>query len=421
MKVLSPSTTEKPLPPSKVLTPEITFTWTEKRPPKGAKPRTGELVAKSKEHAQTLLKRQGIGQATIKKASGLAQGSVPTKQLAEFVRQLSVLQQSNVPIVESLSMIASNLNTRDKARLQFIVKQVRNDVESGIRLSEALRKYPKCFDSLFCNTLSAGEEAGQLDEVLQRLATHTEKILRTRQKIKKAMLYPCIVVIVAVAVTVGMLLFILPTFRDVYTQFGADLPALTTFLLDASSFLENFGLYLLAGTVVGGYLFFRSYKYSAKFKQSVDNILVKLPLFGTLLKSASYARWNRTLSTLSQSGVPLVDALDSVALLATLQAHQTATLTIRQDVSTGVKVSDSMDRTGQFPAEMAQMIRIGEDSGRVDHMLDRLALQYETQLDDLVDNLSTIMEPAIMVIIGGLVGTLIIGMYMPIFNMGAVL
>lgn len=396
------------------------YAWTERPSSQNKKSRTGEIKAKNKTHAKVLLRRQGVNPNSIQKMSSPGTGGVPLLQVATMVRQLSVMLQSSVPLSESLGLISANMSGKKSQRLREIVRSIRGDVESGIRLSDSMRKHPKCFDTLFCNTLAAGEEAGQLEDVMLRLALHMEKVLRTRQKIRKAMMYPGIVVLVATAVTVGMLLFVLPTFEKIYGGFGAELPALTQGLLQTSHFLQERGLYLLGGLIVGGYLTIRSYKYNVKFKNILDKLLLKLPLFGLLLRTASFARWNRTMATLSHSGVPIVNALESVASLAGLQIYQDATFTMRQDVSSGVKVSDSMEKTQLFPIEMSQLIRIGEESGRLDQMLERLAVQYETKLDDLVDNLSTIMEPAIMTLIGGIVGTLIIGMYMPIFDLGKV-
>lgn len=400
---------------------ETIYAWTERPTSQNKKSRTGEIKAKNKTHAKVLLRKQGINPNSIQKLKPTGSGGVPLNQVATMVRQLSVMLQSSVPLSESLGLISANMSGSKTQRLREIVRSIRGDVESGIRLSDSMRKHPKCFDTLFCNTLAAGEDAGQLEDVMQRLALHMEKVLRTRQKIRKAMTYPAIVVFVATAVTVGMLLFVLPTFEKIYSGFGAELPALTQMLLSASQFLQTKGLYLLAGIIVTGFITIRSYKYNPKFKHLMDQVLLRLPLFGTLLRTASFARWNRTMATLSHSGVPIVNALESVAILAGLKIYQDATILMRQDVSAGVKVSDSMEKTQLFPIEMSQLIRIGEESGRLDQMLERLAIQYETKLDDLVDNLSTIMEPAIMAMIGGIVGTLIIGMYMPIFNLGNVM
>lgn len=399
---------------------ETLYAWTERPGGQNKKSRTGEIKAKSKTHAKVLLRKQGVNPNSIQKMKSTSTGAVPLMQVSAMVRQLAVMLQSSVPLSESLGLISANMGGKKNQRLREIVRAIRGDIESGIRLSDSMRKHPKCFDTLFCNTLAAGEEAGQLEDVMQRLANHMEKALRTRQKIRKAMTYPAIVVFVATIVTVGMLLFVLPTFEKIYGGAGHELPALTQALLDASYFLQKKGLYVLVGSIVFIIVFVRSYKYNPKFKNMMDKVLLRLPLFGLLLRTASFARWNRTMATLSHSGVPIVNALESVASLAGLQVYQDATFDMRQDVSTGVKVSDSMDKTQLFPVEMSQLIRIGEESGRLDQMLDRLAVQYETKLDDLVDNLSTIMEPAIMALIGVIVGTLIIGMYMPIFDMGSV-
>lgn len=380
--------------------------------------RSGEIRARSADHVRYLLKSQGIEAVSVRKASVSDNARVPLKTICQFSRQLAVMIQSSVPLAESLGLVANSMNSKKNEKMRLIIRNIRADVESGSRLSEAMRRYSRVFDNLFCNTLAAGEEAGQLEEVLNRLASHLEKMLRTREKIRKAMLYPFIVMLVAASVTVGMLVYVLPTFSEIYAQFDNELPALTLFLLAASDFLQNWGIHLLVGTALGAFLYYRAYMENVRTRNFTDSILIKIPVIGEVLRLATFSRWNRTFATLSQSGVPITEALDSVAGIAGMRTYRLATIEIKQDVSSGQKVSDSMERTDKFPIEMAQMIRIGEESGRLDHMLDRLALQYETKLDDLVDNLSTIMEPVIMCIIGVVVGTMIIGMYLPIFNLG---
>ena len=399
---------------------EMAFFWTEKTINKSQKPKTGEIRASSIEHARHLLVRQGIRAASIKKTRTGIGSKVDTKTVAVFVRQLSVMIKSGVPLGQSLSLISSNMKGRRSGEMQRIIRAIRADVESGSKLSDSMRKHPKCFDILFCNTLEAGENAGELDVCLDRLATFIEKALRVRQKVKKAMVYPGIVMFVAVALTLGMLLFIMPSFKSVYSQFNAQLPALTQGLLDASDFLKANGFLALVILIVFIYAMKQLYQRQEGFRDGVENVLMKMPLFGELLRTAALARWMRTFSTLSATGVPIVQALESVASVAQNKKLEVATIAIRQAVATGVRVSDSMERTEAFPQEAVQMIRIGEDSGRLDSMVAKLAEQYETKLDDMVETLSTVIEPMIMAVIGGLVGTLIIGMYMPIFNLGAI-
>ena len=328
--------------------------------------------------------------------------------------------QSGVPLNQCLGLIAGNMNNRAKRAMAEVVRTIRADVESGMKLSDSMRKHPRCFDALFCNTLAAGEHAGELDTSLERLATYMEKSVRIRQKVRKAMVYPGMVVGVAVLVTVGMLLYVLPSFKSVYSQFNAELPALTSTLLNLSDLLSNHGLFVLGVVGLGIYSTIALYKRNPKFRDLLDNVILKTPVLGDLLSTANHARWTRTFSTLSASGVPITSALESVASVTQIKKYQEATLAVRQDVASGVRVSDSLEKQNLFPAETVQMIRIGEESGRLDSMLDRLANQYEVKLDDQVDTLSTIMEPLIMVIIGALVGVLIIGMYLPIFNIGGI-
>lgn len=401
-------------------TGDLLFLWTEKPKGAGRKARSGEIRAKSAEHARYQLTRQGIKATSLKKARHHGGSRINLAQVASFVRQLSVMIQSGVPLGQSLGLIAGGMTSKSKRNMQTVVRAIRADVESGMKLSDAMRKHPRCFDNLFCNTLGAGENAGELDGALARLATHIEKTLRIRQKIRKAMLYPAIVILVAIAVTVGMLLFVLPAFKSIYAQFDSELPMLTSLLLDASDFLQARGVVMLGAVVVSGYGVMKLYQRNQKFRDAVDLLLLRLPLIGELMKTAVYARWTRTFATLSASGVPITSALESVAGVAQVRAFHTATLEIRQAVASGARVSDSMEARKIFPPETVQMIRIGEESGRMDAMLERLANQYETNLDDRVDTLSTVMEPMIMCVIGVLVGVLIVGMYMPIFNMGGI-
>lgn len=399
---------------------EQLFLWTERSKGIGRKARSGEIRAKSIDHARYQLSRQGVKAASLKKARSRVGARINLASVSAFVRQLAVMIQSGVPLGQSLGLIAGGMTGKSKQAMQTVVRAIRADIESGLKLSDAMRKHPRCFDALFCNTLAAGESAGELDTALNRLAIHLEKSLRIRQKVRKAMVYPCIVVLVAVAVTVGMLLFVLPAFKSIYAQFEADLPMLTTILLSASDFLQQHGLMLLGVLAIGVYCLIQTYRRNQKIRNALDAFLLRTPFVGDLIKTAVYARWTRTFATLSSSGVPITSALESVASVAQIRSFQNATLEVRQAVASGARVSDSMEQTKKFPPEAVQMIRIGEESGRMDAMLERLANQYEINLDDKVDTLSTVMEPMIMCIIGVLVGVLIVGMYMPIFNIGGI-
>jgi type IV pilus assembly protein PilC len=404
----------------KAPTSDQLFLWTERSTGIARKARSGEIRAKSISHARNQLNRQGVKVASLKKATSRSGSKVNLAEVGAFVRQLAVMIQSGVPLGQSLGLISSGMTGKSKKTMQIVVRAVRADVESGLNLSDAMRKHPRCFDALFCNTLAAGESAGELDSALNRLATHLEKSLRIRQKVRKAMVYPGIVILVAIAVTVGMLLFVLPAFKSIYEQFDSDLPLLTTILLSASDFLEQHGLMLLGILVLGVYCLIQTYSRSQGIRNVVDTFLLRMPFVGDLIKTAVFARWMRTFSTLSASGVPITPALESVASVAQIRSYQNATLEIRQAVASGARVSDSMEKTKLFPPESIQMIRIGEESGQIDSMLERLANQYETSLDDKVDTMSTVMEPMIMCVIGLLVGVLIVGMYMPIFSLGGI-
>jgi type IV pilus assembly protein PilC len=399
---------------------DLLFLWTEKPKAGSKKARTGEIRAKSIDHARYQLSRQGVKANSLKKAKAYTGSKISLVFVSSFVRQLAVMIQSGVPLGQSLGLIVGGMTSKSKRNMQTVVRSIRADVESGLKLSESMRKHPRCFDNLFCNTLAAGENAGELDAALSRLATHTEKTLRIRQKVRKAMVYPSIVVLVAIAVTVGMLLFVLPSFKSIYAQFDADLPILTTTLLAASEFLQSHGLMLMGAIALAAYSLVQTYRRNQKVRNSLDVLMLKTPFVGDLIRTAVHARWTRTFATLSASGVPITSALESVASVAQIRSFQNATLEVRQAVASGARVSDSMESQKIFPAESIQMIRIGEESGRMDAMLERLANQYEINLDDKVDTLSTVMEPMIMCVIGVLVGVLIVGMYMPIFNMGGI-
>lgn len=398
----------------------LLYVWTEQAKTKNSKSRTGEIRAKSLDHARYQLSRQGIKVASLKRARPERTFRIKLITVAAFVRQLAVMIQSGVPLGQSLGLVAGGMTGSARRGMLTVVRAIHADVESGLKLSEAMRKHPRCFDNLFCNTLAAGENAGELDTALLRLATHVEKSVRIRQKVRKAMVYPAIVVLVAVGVTVGMLLFVLPSFKSIYAQFDAELPILTQALLGTSDFLKQHGLLLLLALVLGLYSLMQIYQRHDRARATLDRVLLRTPLIGELMKTAVHARWSRTFSTLSASGVPITSALESVASVARISTFQSALLNVRQAVASGARVSDSMETSRLFPAEAIQMIRIGEESGRMDAMLERLANQYETTLDDKVDTLSTVMEPLIMCVIGVVVGTLIVGMYLPIFNMGGI-
>ncbi|MCQ8897056.1 type II secretion system F family protein [Limnobacter humi] len=400
---------------------DLVFMWTEKNP--GAKPgkrRSGEVRAKSEQHALFQLSKQGIHHVQLSRPKTQRPGRISPVVVSGFVRQLAIMIQSAVPLAQALSLIAGGMTTRAKRNMLEVVRNIRTDVESGQRLSDAMRKHPRCFDALFCNTLAAGEHAGELDTTLERLASHMEKSLRIRQKLRKAMVYPGIVIVVAVLVSVGMLMFVLPTFKTVYAQFNAELPALTKGLLGASDLLIDHGLLVLGAFVIAVIALLKGYRRSQTFRDACDKLLLKLPVFGELIRTAVHARWMRTFSTLSASGVPIMAALESVAQVARIRVYEEATMMIRHGVATGARVSEGMEDAAIFPPDTVQMIRIGEESGRLDQMLERLANQFEVKLDDQVDTLSTIMEPMIMCVIGGLVGVLIVGMYLPIFKIGGV-
>ncbi len=275
------------------------FFWTEKPKGKSKKARSGEIRARSIDHARYQLSRQGVTASTVRKARSFTGRGIPLATVASFVRQLAVMIQSGVPLGQSLGLIASGMtDDKSKRAMQTVVRSIRGDIESGLKLSEAMRKHPRCFDNLFCNTLAAGENAGELDAALSRLATHMEKTLNIRRKVRKAMIYPSIVILVAIAVSVGMLLFVLPSFKSIYSQFDAELPALTSMLLGTSDLLQEHGLVMLGILGVVIYSLIQVYRRNQKFKNSADTLLLRIPLIGDMMKTAVHARWTRTFAFL---------------------------------------------------------------------------------------------------------------------------
>ncbi len=394
---------------------DFLFVWEGKD--RQGKLQRGEIRAGSENIVKASLRRQGILATKVKKRRVGGGKAIKSKDLTTFTRQMATMLRAGVPLLQSFDIVGRSHPNPSMARL---VSEIRNDVETGTSLSAAFRKFPKYFDHLYCNLVEAGEEAGMLELILDRLATYQEKTLAIRSKIKSALTYPIAVMIVAMIVVTIIMLFVVPTFQDVFSQFGASLPTPTLVVIAISNFFVHYW-YILFGTLfIGGYFLLQSWKRSDKVKEFVDRMLLRLPVFGDLVLKGTLARWTRTLATMFGAGVPLVEALDSVGGASGNIVYQRATEKIQQDVSTGTSLTLSMQTTGVFPPLVLQMASIGEESGSLDQMLSKAADIYEAEVDELVKALSSLLEPIIIVVLGVLIGGLVIAMYLPIFNLGKV-
>jgi type IV pilus assembly protein PilC len=366
------------------------------------------------------LRKQGITPLTIKKQSSLfskqKKKKITPKEIAVFFRQLATMMSAGVPLVQSFDIIGRG---HDNVSMRDLILKIKSEVESGTSLSETLAKHPIYFDELVVNLVNAGEQAGVLEVLLDKVATYKEKTEYLKAKIKKAMFYPAAVIVVAVIVTAILLIFVVPQFQQLFTSFGADLPAFTRLVVNLSEFMQEwwwmvFGIAI--GSVVG---VLQAKKRSRKFSRNLDRLILKLPIVGGIMHKASVARYARTLSTMFAAGVPLVEALESVAGATGNVVYSDAVLMIRDSVATGQQLQFAMSQTGLFPNMVEQMVAIGEESGSLDSMLAKVADFYEQEVDDAVDALSSLLEPIIMSILGILIGGLVVAMYLPIFKLGA--
>ncbi|TCV82999.1 type II secretion system F family protein [Sulfurirhabdus autotrophica] len=400
----------------KTATKEFPFTW-EGVDKKGKKVK-GDMIAAGEAVVKVNLRRQGVTVLKVKKQSALGKGKkITEKDIALFTRQLATMMKAGVPLLQAFDIVAKG---HSNPAVQKLLLDIKADVETGSSLTQAFGKHPLYFDALYCNLVNAGEQAGILDTVLERLATYSEKILAIKGKIKSAMFYPISIVVVAFVITAVIMLFVIPAFKELFTGFGADLPAPTLVVMAISDFFIAYW-WAIFGSIGGGlWFFFYTWKRSKKMQHTMDRLLLKLPIFGTLLEKSAIARWTRTLSTMFAAGVPLVEALDSVAGAAGNVIYYDATKKIQGEVSTGTNLTNAMQNTNLFPNMVLQMVAIGEESGALDGMLGKVADFYEAEVDDMVDALSSLMEPIIMVVLGTLIGGLVIAMYMPIFKMGQV-
>ena len=397
----------------------ITFTWKGKD--KTGKKINGEIKAKSLTVARSELRRQNINvNQIVKKRKPLFSQGKPIKaqDIALFSRQLATMMESGVPMVQAFEIIEGGQKNPNMAKM---LKDIKNNIQSGLSLSESLGKHPLHFDELYCNLVAAGEKAGVLDELLDTIATYKERTEEIKGKIKKALYYPAAVIVVAFGVSALLLLKVVPQFEEMFKSFGADLPGLTQMVVHASEALqENFLLYLgvFVGVIVG---FIQLKKRSLKFAHALDRLSLKLPIVGNILNNAAVARFARTLSTAFRAGVPLVEGLDTVAGAVGNVVYGDAIKKIKEDVSTGHQLQLAMQQTGIFPHMVVSMAAIGEESGNLDAMLAKVADYYEQEVANDVDAMSSLIEPLVMVLIGGLVGVMIVAMYLPIFKMAAVM
>ncbi|MEZ5558816.1 MAG: type II secretion system F family protein [Pseudomonadales bacterium] len=381
----------------------------------------GEITSTNPAIAKAELRRQGINATRLKKKGrGLSLGgggSIKPVDIALFTRQMATMMRAGVPLVQAFEIVADGL---DKPKLADLIRAIRNDVSGGSNFAAALRKHPAYFDDLFCNLVDAGEQSGSLETMLDRIATYKEKTESLKAKIRKAMTYPAAVIVVAIIVSGILLIKVVPQFEVVFKGFGAELPAFTQFVINISQFTQQWWLMIVLVMVgaIAGFIAVR--KRSKRLRESLDRLALKAPVAGSIIEKSAVARYARTLSTTFAAGVPLVDALNSVAGATGNSVYTKAVHQIRDDVSTGQQLNFSMRATGVFPNMVVQMVAIGEEAGALDDMLDKAASYYEEQVDNAVDNLTALMEPMIMAVLGVLVGGLIIAMYLPIFQLGAV-
>jgi type IV pilus assembly protein PilC len=396
-------------------TKEFTFVWEGKD--KAGKTVRGELRATGDAVVNATLRRQGIMVTKVKKQAFKRGGKVTEKDITLFTRQMATMMKSGVPLLQSFDIVGKGHSNPAVSKLLF---ELKTEVETGSSLNQAFRKYPLYFDPLFCNLVAAGEQAGILETLLDRLATYKEKILAIKSKIKSALFYPIAIIVVAFIITAVIMIFVIPAFKQVFTSFGADLPGPTLVVMAISDFFVSYW-YAIFGLIGGGvYFFFESWKRSKKMQIFMDKMMLKAPVFGDLVRKATVARWTRTLSTMFAAGVPLVEALDSVGGASGNQVYVMATKVIQGEVATGTSLTVAMQNSQVFPSMVIQMVSIGEESGALDSMLSKVADFFEAEVDDAVEALSSLMEPMIMVVLGTLIGGMVVAMYLPIFKLGAV-
>lgn len=394
---------------------EFIFEWEAKD--KSGKVVRGELRAQGESVVRASLRRQGLLVSKVKKRRVSGGRAVKPKDIAVFTRQIATMMRAGVPLLQSFDIVGRGATNPQVTRL---LNEIRGDVETGTSLSAAFRKHPLHFDSLYCNLVEAGESAGILEALLDRLATYQEKTLAIKQKIKSALTYPIAVLVVAFIVVTVIMIFVVPSFKEVFSSFGAELPAPTLMVIAMSEFFVDYWWLIFGVIGFGLYFFFQAWRRSPTMQKRMDKILLKVPVFGGLIFKSSVARWARTLSTMFAAGVPLVEALDSVGGAAGNAVFAEATEKIQKEVSTGTSLTVAMQGVNLFPNMVMQLTAIGEESGALDDMLSKCADIYEGEVDEIVAGLSSLMEPIIIVILGTIIGGIVVAMYMPIFKLGQV-
>ncbi len=394
---------------------ELVFEWEGRD--KNGKIVRGEIRSGGEAAVSASLRRQGILLTKLKKRRTSGGRSVKQRDIALFTRQLATMMKAGVPLLQAFDIVGRGAVN---PRLTKLLGDIRADVETGTSLSAAFRRHPMQFDALYCNLVEAGETGGILEALLERLAIYQEKTLALKSKIKAALMYPIAVLVVAFIVVVVIMVKVIPAFKEVFSSFGADLPGPTLVVIAMSEFFVATWPFIFGGLIGGGYMFMQAWRRSEKMQMVMDRLLLRIPIFGTLINKSVIARWTRTLSTMFAAGVPLVEALDSVAGAAGNAVYAEATTKIQRDVSTGSALTTAMQGTGVFPNMVIQMTSIGEESGSLDHMLAKAAEFYEEEVDDMVKGLSSLMEPIIIVVLGTIIGGIVVSMYLPIFKIGSV-
>lgn len=384
---------------------------------------SGEYKGKSEKDVKEALKRQGVNPTKLKKKPepflkiGSAHKITPM-DIAMVSRQLATMLSAGVPLVQAMGIVAEG---HEKPKVRELLTKINSDIQAGVPVADALRPHREYFDDLYCDLVKVGEQSGALDRVYDRIATYKEKTEALKSKIKKALLYPISVIVVALSVTMLLLIFVVPQFESIFAGFGAELPAFTQIVLQISEAVQAYWYLIIGGMALAGFLFRRAYMNSEHVRNQTDIFLLKIPIIGPILRKSCIARFSRTLATTFTAGVPLLEGLESAAGASGNYVYRKAILNARREVETGLMLNIAMRASNIFPNMLIQMIMIGEEAGTIDDMLNKVANIYEMEVDDAVDGLTTLIEPLIMVVIGGIVGSLIIAMYLPIFKMGSIL
>ena len=377
----------------------------------------GEVVAKDEEEARKKLQRRGIRPLRISKVKTARKRRITQEDITVFTRQLATMMKAGLPLMQAFEIVARG---HSNPSMTEMLMQVRSDVEQGSALGKSFSKYPKYFDRFYCNLVSAGESGGVLESLLDKLAVYKEKTQAIKKKVKTALTYPIAIIVVAIALIFIMMMFVLPAFKEVYANMGAELPGLTQLVMNLSDLFVDYGWIMIILLIASAFGLYKLHEKSPTFQKRIDALILRLPIFGTIVRKATIARWARTTSTLFAAGVPLVEVLDSVAGASGNILYEEATQDIRAKVTQGLSLTSSMQSTDMFPNMVIQMAAIGEESGSLDDMLNKAAEFYEDEVDNSVSRLSDLMEPIIMVVLGSLIGILLIAMYLPLFNLGNV-